>query len=393
MRVDSDDLDSIVTGTTVGDRLEVWAWRDGDLVVDHALDIVQWSKDWDAERQVQGQSSLTIADPDGTLSPWGLADALAPGGSRLQMIYVSSPAGQDPIRVPLGWWRIREADPHEEWRVYSTDGGLVRVAGGGTVTVQADEETSTALLARLDAEVVQGSTVTTELRRLLEDVCPVSVHPDVVDGPVQAGYVYDESRMDGVQDLLAMIDAEYRMGGDGSLEVVPASGVGPVWTIAGDEGGAHIETVRALSDDGVYNAVISTGEDAQGRPLVGRAYITDGPLAWGGPYGQVPLFHQAVATTQAGVQADAETTLATRRTSGEVDLDVTCLTHPGIQVHDLVVVAASTAAGVQPLVGRVVHMAMTSVTGAGSTPAKSMKLTVRVSAEALEAVAWAVRRG
>ncbi|MGB2557726.1 hypothetical protein [Cellulosimicrobium cellulans] len=393
MRVDSEDLDSIVTGTTVGDRLEAWVWRDGELAVDHALSISDWSTDWDAGRQVQGQVSLTVADPDGTLAPWGLADALAPGGSRLQLTYISSPGGQDPIRVPLGWWRIREADPHEEWRVYSNGSGLVRVAGGGTVSVTADEETSTALLARLDAEVVQGPTVVQEVRRLLTDVCPVVAHPDVVDGPVQSGYVYDESRMDGVDDLLSMIDAEYRMAGDGSLEIVPSAGVGPVWTIEGGEGGAQIETVRALSDSGVYNAVVATGEDADGLPLVGRAYITDGPLAWGGPFGQVPLFHKAVGKSAGAVQREAESVLANRRASGEVDLDVTCLTHPGLQVHDLVTVAATTTAGVHPLVGRVVQMKMVSVAGSGSTPSKSMKLVVRVPAGSLEAVAWAVRRG
>lgn len=393
MRVDSDDLDSIVTGTTSGDRLEAWVWRDGDLVVDHALDVSGWSLGWDAERQVQGQATLTIADPEGALAPWGMADALAPGGSRLQLTQVIAPRGREPFRVPLGWWRIRESSPREQWRTYPGGDGLVRVSGGGEVTVQADEETSSAVLSRLDAETVQEDTVVAEVRRLLADICSVVAHPDLVDGPVAPGYVYDEGRMDGVQDLLAMINAEYRMGGDGSLEIVPARGVGPVWTIQGGEGGALIRTVRALSDSGVYNAVISTGEDKEGRPLVGRAYITDGPLAWGGPYGQVPLFHRAVATTAGGVQRDAETTLANRQASGEIDLDVTCLTHPSIQVHDLVTVAATTVAGVQPLVGRVVQMDMVSVTGAGATAAKSMKLVVRVPAGSLEAIAWAVRRG
>jgi hypothetical protein len=385
VRVDYEDLASIVSGTTVGDRLEVWAWRDGELVVDHALDVSDWSLDWDASRQVQGQLSLTVRDPDGTLAPWGLSDPLGPGGSRLQVTAVIGVRGE-PVRVPLGWWRIRAADSDETWRVYSTGGGLVRVSGGGSVSLQADEETATALLARLDAETVVESAVVAEVRRLLEDVCPVAVHADVADGPVQSGYVYDESRMDGVQDLLDMIRAEYRMAGDGSLEIVPAEGVGPVWTIEGGEGGALVRAVRALSDEGVYNAVVSTGEDSQGRPLVGRAFITDGALAWAGPFGQVPMFHQAVAKTAAGVQLDAETTLATHRSSGEVDLAVQCLTHPGIQLHDLVTVAASTTAGVQPLVGRVVGMRMQS----GS---KSMDLTVRVPADSLEAVAWAVHRG
>lgn len=391
MRADIPGLDDEVAGTTQGDRLEVTVWRGGQMVVSAPLGVSRWSYDWDADRQVQGQSTVTVADPDGSLAPWSMGDPLGPGGSRLQVAYVFGLSG---TRVSLGRWRIRSVDPVEEWRVYGSGSSMVRVPGGGSVTVQADEETSTAVLSRLDAEVVRAATVVAEVRRLLEDVCPVVAHPTVVDAPVPAGYVYDTGRMDGVEDLLGTIQATYRMGPDGSLEIVPVTGVGPVWTIAGGESGAQVQTLRSLSDDGVYNAAVSTGEMPDGRPLVGRAYLTTGPLAWGGPFGQAPVFHQAVATTQDGVNADARTVLETSKAAGDVDLKVTCLTHPGIQVHDLVTVVAATRVGEQPLVGRVVGMSMTSAdSDAGTTPAKSMTLIVRVTAEALEAVAWRVRRG
>ena len=270
----------------------------------------------------------------------------------------------------------------------------MRVAGGGSVTIQADEETATAVLDRLDAEVVTAGTCVAEARRLLRDICPVIARPSVVDAPVPGTLVYGEGRMDAVEDLLSAIGAVYRMGPDGALEVVPSAGVGPVWTLAGGEDGVLVSLVRSLSDDGVYNAVISTGQTQDGRPLIGRAYIESGPLRWGGPFGRVPLFHRSIATTQAGVDADARTMLANRVASGEVDLTVTCLTHPGLQIQDRVIVIAATTAGELPLDGRVVGMRMTSATSdAGTTPSKKMTLTVRVSAEALEAVAARVRRG
>ena len=391
MRVTSPDLNAEVAGTTTGDRLEVHAWRDGVLVAQY-LDVSAWSLGWDADRQVQGQATVTVADPDGTLAPWGMSDPLGPGGSRLQITWVSGLSG---ARVPLGWWRIRRPDPQETWLTYNVgDGRTVRVAGGGSVTIQADEETSTIALDRLDAEVLTEATCVAEVRRLLRDICPVVAHEGVVDGPVPASLVYGDSRMDAVEDLLSAIDADYRMGPDGALEIVPAAGVGPVWTLAGGEDGVLVSLARSLSDDGVYNAAISTGETPDGAPLVGRAYITSGPLAWGGPFGKVPIFHRAIATTQAGVDADARTLLANRVASGEVDLTVTCLTHPGLQVQDRVVVIAATTAGELPLEGRVVGMRMSSATSdSGTTPAKKMTLTVRVSTQALEAVAARVRRG
>ena len=202
------------------------------------------------------------------------------------------------------------------------------------------------------------------------------------------------SRMDAVEDLLDAVHATCRMGPDGALEVVPVGGVStPVWTIAGGDAGVLVDLRRSLSDEGVFNAAVSEGETPAGLPLIGRAYVPAGPLEWGGPFGRVPVFHNAVAQTQAGVTADASTLLSNRIAAGEVDLAVACLTHPGVQLHDPVVVVAATTAGDAALVGRVVRMRMSS---AGSIPAKSMTLSVRVKVDDLEAVAARVaadRRG
>lgn len=390
MRIVDDAFDAEVAGTTSGDRLEVHAWRGGQLVAG-GLDVSAWSVDWDADRQVQGQGTWVVADPDGALAPWGMGDALGPGGSRLQVTWVSGLSG---TRVPLGWWRVRQALPAESWRVHARDGVVRLVPGGGSVTVRADEETATIGLDRLDAEVVRTGTCLAEIRRLLADICAVTVDPAVTDKAVPGGLVYGDSRADAVDDLLTVLDATHRMGGDGSLQVVPAAGVGPVWTIAGGEQGAQVDLTRALSDEGVYNGVVSSAETADHLPLVGRAYVTGGPLAWGGPFGRVPLFHRSPATSQGGVESDARTLLASRQAAGEVDLDVTCLTHPGVQPGDRVTVVAATTAGEQPLVGRVVGMTMSAATSdAGTTPAKTMRLRVRVPAGDLEVVAGRVRRG
>lgn len=271
---------------------------------------------------------------------------------------------------------------------------VLRLPGGGYVDVAADEETATVVLSRLDAEVVTAPTVLAEVTRLLRDICAVKVLAGVVDGNTPRGLVYGDSRMDAVEDLLAVIGASHRMAGDGSLEVVPAAGVGPVWTLAGGDAGVLIELSRALSDESIYNGVTSTNETPEGQPLVGRAFITSGPLAWGGPFGKVPLFHKAAATTANGVQADADTLLAGRQKSGEVDLAVTCLAHPGVQPQDRVTLLAATVAGEAPVTGRVVGMTLSSAGSAsGTTPAKAMGLTVRVSTNDLEMVAARVRRG
>lgn len=378
------DLDDEVLGTSNGDTLTATAWRGGKVVAD-GLDVVAASMSWDAtgDQVAQGRLSLTIADPDGTLSPWGMGDALAPGGSRIQLTWVSGSSG---FTVPRGRWRIRSAKPAETWRIYR--GVPLKVPGGGSVSLSLEEDvTATAALCRIDGDApVAGATALVEMRRLLSEIGAVDATLSPADVTIPTSYVaWPESRLDAVGDLLDMLAARSRVGGDGSLQVIPKAGVSTSWVIQGGESGALISSDRELNDTGVYNAVRSSNAVSDGSlPLVGRSYLSTGALAYGGPFGKVPVFHQAVATTQAGVDADAATFLASMTSAGTIDLAVTCLAHPALQVHDIVTLLAPTLVGDQALTGRVVGMTWGMATGVLS---KQMKLTVRVSADVLEAIA------
>ena len=385
MRLISEGLDAEVAGTSSGDFLEITAWR--GLQVPVRVPVEAWSAQWDGGRQVQGQATITVADPDGELSPYGMGDLLAPGGSRVTIVWVSGTSG---LRVPWGCWRLRTTDPREVWRVPAA--GLQRVLGGSSIVLRADEDPmATAAICRLDSEPVRTGTSLGEVRRLMADIgIAVTVGPGVTDRGVPTGLVYDTGRMDAIEDHLTRLNATYRMAPDGSFEVVSLTPTVPVWTIAGGEEGALIEFGRTLSDDGIYNAATSTAEidlDGQRRQLVGRAYLRTGPLAWDGPFGPAPIFHQSPATSQAGVDSDAATLLANRVASGEVVLRVECLLHPALQIHDWVTVVPATVAGDESLSGRVVSMATASISGSGSTPIKTMTLGVAVSTQALEVIA------
>jgi hypothetical protein len=392
VRLVSADLDDEVAGSAQGDVFTASVWRDGSLLVP-SLGIKSCALGWDVSRDVQGQMTLVASDPDGSLSPWGMGDPLGPGGSLLSLAWQSGISG---ARVTYGQWRIRKSAPTERWLVYGSSRGPIRVSSGAEVTIQADEAiTAAASICRLDGEAIPvGATVYGELQRILRDYGSVDTTLAPANAVIPATYVYPESRTAAVGDLLDMISATARIGPDGSLQVVPLSGVGPVWTIQGGVGGALVDLTRSLSDAATYNAVTSKGTAADGTPLIGRAYLGTGPLAFGGPYGKVPYFHQAIATTQAGVDADARTLRDQQITSGTIDLPVSCLAHPGIQPHDLVTVVAPTIAGDIPLIGRVVAMSWQTVqSDKGIVPSKSMSLTVRVSTETLEAVSVQVRRG
>jgi len=382
----ADQVAAEIAGTTIGDRLIVTAWRGGNLVAG-PLNLVAWTMDWDATRSVQGQATFTIADPDGLLAPWALTDPLAPAGTRLHVEYELGISG---TRIPLGVWRIRKADPQETWRTYRHGDQRLRIIGGGQITLTADEETCSLLMDRLDpgARVPKENRPLSEVAYLASEYLATSLAPGVTDTKaIPPSLVYEEDRLGAIEDLLQIAGCAHRMTGEGNLEILPEIGTNTGWIIDGGEEGALINLTRSLSDEGLYNAAISTGTGPDQTPLLGRAYLTSGPLTRGGPFGTVPIFHQGIATDQPGITRDAETLLSNRQTKGEVELQIECLAHPAIQPHDLVTIVAATTAGESPIKGRVVTMSLVSAnTEAGPVPAKRMNLTVKVNRDALETI-------
>ncbi|MDR0482817.1 MAG: hypothetical protein LBH13_06650, partial [Cellulomonadaceae bacterium] len=133
------DLVSDVASPSDGDRLIAVAWR-GGFPVTGDLEVASFSLSWDGGRKVQGQATVEIVDPDGTLTPFNLDDPLAAGGSRLKLVYHYGVSGN---QVDLGWWRIRHPEAHMTWQPYRRGAAEYWMSGSGGITVQADEETAT----------------------------------------------------------------------------------------------------------------------------------------------------------------------------------------------------------------------------------------------------------
>lgn len=369
-----------VASPSVGDRLIAVAYYDGAPTTGE-LEVAAWAIDWDATRSVQGQTSLVIADPDGDLTPIGLDARLGVGGARLQLVYEF---GATRTRVPLGMWRIRKVAPATRWQWRRRGNRHIWLPSGGTVTVACDEETSSVDLHRLDYTErwsTQG-TALTEVTHLLADHMPIRVHEDVDDGVVLEPVEFDDNRLDAVERMLSRIHATHRIGADGVLEIVPQTGVETAWSIVTGDGGAYVTSAYTMSDERLANAVHSRNELTDTDPptvLLGSAHILDGPLRYGGPFGRVPAFRSAIATTPEGVQADAETGLATLTERGDVEMTVECLTNPAVQPHDVVTLTPPSQYEAEPLTGRVTRVALRGLSSpAGAVPAKSMTITVAV---------------
>lgn len=406
MRFIDENTANALTGSRAGDLIRVYAWYGGKLSFPDPLKVTSWSINWDRSRQVS-QMNVTIVDESGKQAPWLLEDPLGVGGAELQVIYQVGSAGY----VNLGWYRITQSEPDDQWRSYlidekgrinpntpvPKDKRLVSVPGGTVVQITAQDRGRNAQSYRLLApESPPGSspTIVSEIQRLMDGIAPVVTTSGVVDRAVNKSLVYQDDRLNAVQDLARRILCDVRFNGDGQCEIYPLTAQSPVWTVRGGPEGALVRVNRSQSLDGLYNIFVVEGTATNGGrsiPVTGISQISTGPLSVNGPHGRVPKFYSSpMISTQAEADAYAQTMMSTQLAGLTTDLKVECLPNPAIQQGDWVTIASPIVNGQEALLsGSVKTMELRS---AGSTVGP-MTLTVECSYTDVQTVMGGVNRG
>lgn len=321
-------------GSAADVSMQFNVWYNQDLVFPD-VQVSRWSMGWDGTRQVMGQASFSILDPDALLIPWGYDDPLSVGGGMIQSKLIVGSSSVD-----LGFQRITRSEPDEKWKLYEPGGVKFWVAGTHTINVGADDLTTMVASNRYLAPETppKNSTVFSELARVCDPFLDVIIDPALTDRAVPKTVVYREDRMDTVQKLCEAIDADMRVTGGGQLYVYKRL-TESVWTVLGGSHDANLITAkRSANYAGLYNGVVSRNTLENGTEIQAVALQRGGALDWDGPHGHVPYFHQATfATKQSSLQADANTMLATLVRRRTQSLAFTAILHPGIETGDPVV--------------------------------------------------------
>lgn len=332
MRDVSEDFIASLSGSRIDERVEVTVFREGNVLAQR-LNITEWTFSESMDQQVKGSFSCTVADDTGELIPYQMSDVLAPSGSTLVVDYVT-PAH----RMRLGEYLITGAEPSVD--LFLRKGKVA--AKMGLVKLSCADTTTRLVADRLLApeSPPANATIASEMSRLSRDT-PIVFTPGT-DGTktVPSSVVYEKERMNALDDLAARAGGFIRVGADSTLQVVSSTpAMTPVWAIVGGNSGTLISYSQKLSIDGIYNGVISTssaGQDANTN-FIGKAFENDGPLRWGGPLGYRPLFHSSsLISSEAEAKKDAETRLAGIVGKRVIDLAVTAVPNPALQVGDVV---------------------------------------------------------
>lgn len=404
MRAIDQNTINALSGSRAGDGLTVYAWYGGQLSYREPLPLSRWQMDWDLERQMQ-QLTLTVTDKEGELAPWLLEDPLGVGGALLQVRY--DVGGASPIR--MGWYRISGNVPTERWYSYVIDNlghvnedspiptgkQLLMVSGGSSIEVTAYDIALNAKNDRLlapESPPAGSLLVTAEITRLMRDHMPVVLMPGVaaLDRSVARNIVYERERLDAVQDLAKRISCDYRMNGDGQMEIYPIERQGePVAVLQGGPDGLLVKVDREQSIEGLYNRAVVDGVQGD-RPIRAIAQIERGPLSIYGPHGKYPEFYSSTMITSYDDAWEYANTMIRSQIIGmTVDLRVTCLPLPHLQQGDYVQVGNPVVNGQRAdLIGRVKKMRLSSGNGTAAGP---MELTVECSYRQVQSVIGGAR--
>lgn len=323
------DFAPIVSGSHTARfrAVAVDGYQDGVTPTGTELRLLDGSVELDATADVRGAGTVTLAERWPTVRNI----SLAPYGSEVFLARGVDLGGAGVLWAPLGYYRITEIDQGNSAR--------------GPVTLSLEDRMATIIDSRFLAprQWLQG----TQVGDIVDEVV-LEIYPDatiVYDDDSNLSelgrtLIVEESRYEVLTTLATGLGKIVYWNGEGNLvfETVPDED-SPIWVVNAGPGGVLVESNRSLSRDGVYNAVVVTGEGADEIPPV-RAVAYDAqessPTFFGGPFGRVPRFYSSPFITTEAQAAGAAVNLLRKFLGAPYDVGVSAIPNPALKPYDVI---------------------------------------------------------
>jgi hypothetical protein len=297
------------------------------------LDIIGGSVTVDRGQTVRRTCSVTVADT--SLIPRTATDKLATFGAQLRISRGVDYRDGTSELVPLGVFRIDSVDG-------DIDTGPVTISGKSLECVISDDKFTAPYRA-------SGNAVASITALILRSLPSASVitGATVVDATIGARtWDVQGDPWSAVAEIAAVIGAEAYADADGVFVIAvlpdPLS-VPPVWTIGAGEGGAYISATRGMTADGVFNAVLASGENTEANVPPVSALVVDAdptsPTYWSGPFGHRPTFYSSATLTTTLACTSAATLLLRAAVAPNASANISALPNPALEPGDVIRVA------------------------------------------------------
>lgn len=290
------------------------------------LAILDGAVTLDGDANVRATLDLTVSErwPDTldatTLTPYGAEVFITRG------LELGNGATQ---RAPLGYFRLIQVEQPD------APFGPIQVIGGDRMTGIVDAR------FEMPRQFTAASTYGAVVDELVTDVYPGATidWDDATDATtIGRAVVGEEDRYALLAEVVTSAGKIMYWDYRGVLVIKdPPDATTPVWEASAGRNGVLVSLSRALSREGIYNAVIATGEALDDTaPSYGVAYDLDpdSPTYWDGPFGKVPRFYSSPLLTTNGKATTAAASLLAQSTGLPYVVDFSQIPNPALEPWD-----------------------------------------------------------
>lgn len=234
--------------------------------------------------------------------------------------------------VGLGYFRIETPEQDQ------VPDGVVTIQGSDRMAGIKDAQ----FLAprQFAASLTRGQLVTT----LITEVYPSAViswdSTTVRDGLVGRAVIAEDDRAGTLRDFITSLGkvGYFRYDGVFRIETPPATTGTAAWTIDAGHDGVLVEMSRGLTREGVYNAVVATGEAGDTTaPARAVAYNLDpaSPTYYSGRFGPVPRFYSSPFLTTNAQAATAAASILRQQLGLPYQVELASIANPALEPYDV----------------------------------------------------------
>lgn len=351
---DEDLAEVIRSGGYVRDFVADVIVDDERVLSDIPLASCELKSDGNAKVRTQGTAVLVYSDELGrSVVPEDLTSWLTPYATVLNVSYRVSLNGIV-WKVLQGTLKVAAVGDPQETRV---------LAGGRLLTVGSRVKLTLADAFRVtERERFIAPSSPASLDSVWDEIANLTnlpVQRNVADAAIPRSITYQESRLDAVHDLGAVLDGVPYVNPDGEVTIQPNQWPAESEPLrVGPDGTIVDVTPNTLTDEGIYNQVVVRSHENDQTAILATAELETGPLRYGGPFGRVPYFASSQFITTPEQAAEYAANLLPRVSSQPAaQFTIQCAPDPRREVGDVVPFESRDG---RAFVGRIVERTLSS---------------------------------
>jgi hypothetical protein len=322
------DFGALITGShsAVFRARVLTTFQTGDDPVGTDLLVVSGSIEFDSEAEIRGSGGVNV------VGEWPRARnlELGPYGSEIYLARGVDRGAAGILWAGLGYYRITNTSQSD--------------AAKGPLALDLEDRMATIIDSRFlqPRQWLQGTLVGDVIDEVVHEVYPDAVifwDDDSNLAQLGRSLIVEESRYEVLQTMADGLGKIFYWDDIGRLVFITAPDEDiAVWEVKAGHGGAMVNADRSLSRDGVYNAVVVTGEGPdQLMPVRAVAYDAQesSPTFFGGPFGRVPRFYSSPFITTQAQATNAALNILARVLGAPYDVGLDALPNPAVRPYDV----------------------------------------------------------